>query len=388
MVLVFIIIRICDFHFTFDNSLEAEDPFNTLRVIKAPEGIQDKQFLLITPKEEVYRQDYWNIYMFLLFPFFVQTLIQFYIFMEFTILLFIWIFFYRAYKERRNSFTYIVIYILIFSLPFLITLISDDSAVPNNVFLATIGSENTLLWFLAVAIFLNKIPLFGTHFWLLKAHTYSTTWGRVLLASLMLKVGVLGYIYVSSNFYSHTHLLEYFIYVGVIIASINIIFITDLKIIIAQSSVTHITLLFLALYKNCTISLYIGMIFCIIHGIVSTIIFIFSETIINACKSRNLVNIKWIRVTTITFILFILINNSFPMTPYRWCELWLIITLHHLAIVYFPILLVIVITCSVLFFIWIVNIKAQITSLYTPNVYLYDALLILPHLMLFFMWYK
>lgn len=115
--------------------------------------------------------------------------------------------------------------------------------------------------------------------------------------------------------------IKYFLYVGICISRVNILFLTDIKIIIAQTRVTHISFLGVRLLLNRNLSIKLSIVFRFIHGAVRSIMFAFGEMLAIFSKSRNMMLLKSIYVISIIFIGVILINNSFPITPYIWCEL-------------------------------------------------------------------
>jgi len=88
-----------------------------------------------------------------------------------------------------------------------------------------------------------KFPVFGFHYWLPVAHVEASTIGSILLAGLLLKLGAVGalYIVIYLKFIVKCH----WIVVSITILILIILSIRDLKIIIAYSSVAHITIVFM-----------------------------------------------------------------------------------------------------------------------------------------------
>jgi len=309
----------------------------------------------------------------------VSNTIYFYILIETSILYFTYLFLYRAYKERVTSLILIIIYILIFRLPFLVVILN----VEPKIHIIKITCITWTMFALVIIIFVIKIPLFGLHYWLLKAHSYCTTWGRVILARIILKVGVLGFIYVYQMRYVNIEYIKYYIYVGVLVSRINILFLSDIKIMIAQTRVTHISFLCISLVINNSISIKLRVMFCYIHGLVSSIMFMLAEILIVFSKSRNIILLKQLYIIRLFFMTTILINNSFPITPYIWCELWVFLIIKRNIIRIIPIVVLIVIACNFLFFNWLLILKHQYMVLISDLKYTYGLILIIFRLLLF-----
>jgi len=86
---------------------------------------------------------------------------------------------------------YFIIYTGIFSIPFLLVvllLIKELSFFLDRTTLITRIRIRVVL----LIPFLVKIPVFGLHFWLPKAHVEASTRGSIILAGLLLKLGSYG----------------------------------------------------------------------------------------------------------------------------------------------------------------------------------------------------
>ena len=103
------------------------------------------------------------------------------------------------------------------------------------------------------------------------AHVEASTVGRIILASLLLKLGGLGLFYVIYllKFIVKFHWLS----LGVLVTILTILNLRDLKIIIAYSSVAHISITFYILSVG-RVGGKIGVVIMMLyHGILSPLLF-------------------------------------------------------------------------------------------------------------------
>ena len=96
--------------------------------------------------------------------------------------------------------------------------------------------------------------MFPFHIWLPEAHVEAPTVGSVLLAGILLKLGVYGFLRFSLTLFPEASLyfspMVYLLSViGIIYASLSAIRQTDLKRIIAYSSVAHMNLVMLGIFS-------------------------------------------------------------------------------------------------------------------------------------------
>lgn len=136
-----------------------------------------------------------------------------------------------------------------------------------------------LLWIFFFFAFASKVPLFPFHLWLPEAHVEASTAGSVLLAGILLKLGIFGFLRFvlplcpdACIFFSpFVQTLAIF---GVIFASCTAMRQTDLKRIIAYTSVAHMNLVMIGVFSFKIESLD-GVIFqSLCHGFVSSALFL------------------------------------------------------------------------------------------------------------------
>nr|QFQ01339.1 NADH dehydrogenase subunit 4 [Nematocarcinus gracilis] len=153
--------------------------------------------------------------------------------------------------ERVQAGVYMLFYTLFASLPLLVSLVSLYSEGGT----LTIGLAGPLLssglvcyiwYFCTVFAFVVKLPMFMVHLWLPKAHVEAPVAGSMILAGVLLKLGGYGLIRVLSLFsLVNKDFLWFWVSVGVVggvIVSFMCLRQTDIKALIAYSSVAHMGL--------------------------------------------------------------------------------------------------------------------------------------------------
>jgi NADH-quinone oxidoreductase subunit M len=101
--------------------------------------------------------------------------------------------------------------------------------------------------------FAIKVPMFPFHTWLPDAHTEAPTAGSVILAGVLLKMGVYGFLRFAIPLFpaavaAATPLISWLAIVGIIYGAVMCIMQTDLKRLIAYSSVSHLGYVMLGIF--------------------------------------------------------------------------------------------------------------------------------------------
>jgi proton-translocating NADH-quinone oxidoreductase chain M len=213
----------------------------------------------------------------------------------------------------------ILLYIAIFYL--FLNYDSLDYLVLKNIEIAK--KDQILLFILLFLSFSFKIPLFPLHIWLPEAHVEAPTFGSIILAGLLLKLGTYGMIrfvipilpYAVNYFLP---LVLTFVIIGLFYTSFSTTRQLDLKKIIAYSSVGHMGFVILGLFTTYVEGL-VGSIFLMLgHGIVSSALFLSIGILYDRYHTRNLTDLKslviFMPLFGICFLIFTLANISFPGT--------------------------------------------------------------------------
>jgi len=184
-------------------------------------------------------------------------------------------------------------------------------------------NEQYWLWLAFFLSFASKIPMFPFHIWLPEAHVEAPTVGSVLLAGILLKLGVFGFLRFSlSLFPEASFYFSPLVYVlsisGVIYASFSAIRQTDFKRIIAYSSVSHMNLVTMGIFSFNTIGLEGSIVQSLSHGFVASAMFFMIGILYDRYHSRLLSYygglVHMMPVYSVLFLGFTMANIALPGT--------------------------------------------------------------------------
>nr|YP_010400417.1 NADH dehydrogenase subunit 4 [Cotesia flavipes]UQS76146.1 NADH dehydrogenase subunit 4 [Cotesia flavipes] len=243
-----------------------------------------------------------NLMFLLMLCFLSMNLLFFYIFFESSIIpILLLIMGWGMQIDRLQSSMYLLLYTLFGSLPLLMMIIliyknffSLMFMFLNMNFLNNLNYYliNYLTFIFMILGFLIKMPMYFFHLWLPKAHVEAPISGSMILAGVMLKLGSYGlirlmifmkYLFMSFNFYIINLSL-----IGGIYASMMCLNINDYKIIVAYSSIVHMSSLMSSML---TLNYwgYLGSyIMMIAHGLCSSSLFYLVNLNYERTYSRSL----------------------------------------------------------------------------------------------------
>nr|YP_007024991.1 NADH dehydrogenase subunit 4 [Herpele squalostoma]ADR03278.1 NADH dehydrogenase subunit 4 [Herpele squalostoma] len=243
--------------------------------------------------------------------------------------------------ERLNAGTYFLFYTLMGSLPLLLAILFMYNTLPlsllNIQFLIqdNMNHSNNIWWFACLVAFMVKMPLYGLHLWLPKAHVEAPVAGSMILAAVLLKLGGYGIMRISVLLTPFTKEMIYPFLIlslwGITMTSMICLRQTDLKSLIAYSSVSHMALVISATLIQTPWSFSGAITLMIAHGLSSSMLFCLANTMYERTHSRTLLLARGLQMIlplmSIWWLLASLTNMALPPTPNLMGELTIITAL-------------------------------------------------------------
>lgn len=269
------------------------------------------------------KKELWVLLLRLIIFFSSKNIIRFYIFFELSIFpAFYMIFKYGKKPERIRALKAIIIYTIVGSFPLIFVFLKNFDLkfvekfllVQKKIFLINL---ETIIIFFVLAFFI-KLPLFGFHNWLPKAHVEAPTAGSMILAALLLKMGSFGLYRFSFGKIKDwvSNIISSWILVCLIVVRLMCFLISDLKVLIAYSSVNHMLLVgfrWIFLRKK---SLFYSLILRLSHGFIRRGLFLLVGKIYKKTNSRKIffnqrIN-KMFSLIKVFWFLLLVLNCSTP----------------------------------------------------------------------------
>nr|NP_786963.1 NADH dehydrogenase subunit 4 [Ciona savignyi]BAC57011.1 NADH dehydrogenase subunit 4 [Ciona savignyi] len=250
-----------------------------------------------------------------------DNLLNFLVFFELSMLpIFMLIGFWGKGKERVFSNYYFFLYTLVTSLPMFIMILKITSIGMESIVTYSFYDLNFtwFMFFLLVLGFLTKLPIYGVHIWLPKAHVDAPVGGSMVLAGILLKIGGFGMMrcmMILGDGMKLSYIVMFIMFLGVwglFFTGSLCLRLTDFKVIVAFSSVSHMSLAVAGLmsfffwgYKG-SFYMFLG------HGILSPVLFFFGDILYKRFSTRHINSMKGIS-SGVSFFFYLVMLFFFAM---------------------------------------------------------------------------
>nr|YP_009918088.1 NADH dehydrogenase subunit 4 [Serratella sp. Yunnan-2018]QLP88990.1 NADH dehydrogenase subunit 4 [Serratella sp. Yunnan-2018] len=216
--------------------------------------------LMLSASQGIYKDGYSdNFFLFLVtslllalvLTFSSTNILFFYIYFEASLIPTLFLILGWGYQpERVQAGTYLLFYTLLASLPLLLGVFffyeTGGSLSLTHLYCHVYPKPSVLLYLVMILAFLVKMPMFLVHLWLPKAHVEAPVSGSMILAGVLLKLGGYGLFRVM-NLVQIKNILYSYLWVSIsLVGGVMVSFIclrqSDLKSLVAYSSVAHMGL--------------------------------------------------------------------------------------------------------------------------------------------------
>nr|ATY48739.1 NADH dehydrogenase subunit 4 [Gynaephora aureata] len=289
--------------------------------------------LMIMASENLHKMNfYFNFFMlniiFLLIMLFmtfsVMNMFMFYLFFEGSLIPTLILIIGWGYQpERIMAGMYLLFYTLFVSLPLLMGILYIFNSMGGMMiyYLKFLNFDNYILYFSMIMAFLVKMPMYFVHLWLPKAHVEAPVSGSMILAGIMLKLGGYGLFRLLICIQKLNLKLNYVVIIvsllGGFYISLKCFCQTDIKSLIAYSSVVHMSLVINGIMIMNYWGFFGSYIMMIGHGLCSSGMFCLVNIYYERLYSRSLYINKGMMniMPSLSLWWFMLISSNMAVPP-------------------------------------------------------------------------
>nr|YP_009725352.1 NADH dehydrogenase subunit 4 [Monolepta occifluvis]QBX88866.1 NADH dehydrogenase subunit 4 [Monolepta occifluvis] len=224
--------------------------------------------------------------------------------------------------ERLDAGIYLLFYTLLMSLPMMIIIFYLSEKFYFTIFINLDYDFNLMFMYLFTnMVFFVKIPMFFLHLWLPKAHVEAPVSGSMILAGIMLKLGgygLLRFMILYKNFILNSNLFFMSIsLLGGFLVSLICIRQSDMKSLIAYSSVSHMGLALGGIMTLNYWGFYGALMMMLAHGLCSSGLFCLANILYERIHSRSLYLNKGLLniIPSLSLWWFLLISSNMAAPP-------------------------------------------------------------------------
>nr|YP_010046000.1 NADH dehydrogenase subunit 4 [Dermanyssus gallinae]QPG86046.1 NADH dehydrogenase subunit 4 [Dermanyssus gallinae] len=301
-----------------------------------------------------------NMILFILIMLFCSVnMIMFFMFFEMILLpMFYMIMIWGMQKERSISTMYMMLYTMVGSLPLLFFFLKI-SIYKNLSFIMlmydSVYINNMYIYMCMLLVFLVKLPIYGLHLWLPKAHVEAPVMGSMILAGVILKMGGFGlyrlvYMFDINMMMQINWILYSLSLLGSFYIGMICLMMVDVKMMIAYSSVCHMGYIIMGILGMHSIGLTGALMMMIGHGLCSSALFVLVNFFYERYHTRNMFMLKGLinlyPGMWFWWFIFCMINMSVPPFMNIFAEIMLIMVTIKWCLYYMMISVLIFMVCS------------------------------------------
>nr|YP_009229173.1 NADH dehydrogenase subunit 4 [Anoplophora chinensis]ALS54025.1 NADH dehydrogenase subunit 4 [Anoplophora chinensis]UNB14374.1 NADH dehydrogenase subunit 4 [Anoplophora chinensis] len=259
--------------------------------------------LMILASEKILKlKNYSNLFLFIMvnlmlslyLAFSSMNLFLFYLFFEISLIPTLILIIGWGYQpERIEAGVYLLFYTLLVSLPMMVSIFFYyENYFSLDYYFMKNDLNNIFMYLCMNFVFFVKMPMFFVHLWLPKAHVEAPVSGSMILAGIMLKLGGYGLMRLMNLFLTigmkYNFIFIIISLVGGFFVSLMCLRQSDIKSLIAYSSVAHMGLVLAGIMTLNTWGFWGSLVMMLAHGLCSSGLFCLANMAYERILSRSL----------------------------------------------------------------------------------------------------
>nr|AML25865.1 NADH dehydrogenase subunit 4 [Staphylinidae sp. BMNH 1274173] len=259
--------------------------------------------LMILASSKIYNSNnYYNLFLItmlvllisLYMAFSSHNMFMFYLFFEMSLIPTLILIVGWGYQpERIQASSYLLFYTMLASLPMMIFMFYYNNInFSITMFFFNFKVDSVIMFMFMNFVFMVKMPMYFVHLWLPKAHVEAPVSGSMILAGVMLKLGGYGlfrFIFIFENLSnSYNYFLIVISLLGGVYVSLICLRQSDIKSLIAYSSVAHMGLVMSGIMTFSVWGVCGSLVMMLAHGLCSSGLFCLANINYERLMSRSL----------------------------------------------------------------------------------------------------